>query len=164
MNEQIRYEEIRVIDSDGEALGVISSRKALEIAKSKDLDLVEIAPTAKPPVCKIINYGKFKYELAKKEKDNKKKQHVVSLKTIRIMSVNIDTNDLEIKSKRARGFLEEGNKVKVFLQFRGREIVHRDMGMKLLNDFFQFLEDIAKFDMPIKAEGARRISMILTKK
>lgn len=136
----------------------------METAASKNLDLVEIAPKAKPPVCKIIDYGKYRYELSKKEKENKKKQHTVSLKTIRIMSVNIDSHDIEIKSNKARDFLEQGNKVKVFLQFRGREIVHKEMGMDLLNKFYSFLEDIAKFDKEITQEGYRRISMILTKK
>lgn len=142
----------------------MSSKEANDLAASKNLDLVEIAPKAKPPVCKIIDYGKFRYEKAKKEKENKKKQHKVELKTIRIMSVNIDKHDIEIKSNKARSFLEEGNKVKVFLQFRGREIVHREMGIELLKTFYSFLEDIAKFDSPIAQEGFRRISMILTKK
>lgn len=160
----ITHEQIRVIDENGNQLGILSSKEANEIAASRNLDLVEIAPTAKPPVCKIVDYGKYRYELSKKDKENKKKQHTVSLKTIRIMSVNIDNHDIEIKSKKAREFLEEGNKVKVFLQFRGREIVHRDMGMELLKNFFDFLEDIAKFDKEIEQEGYRRISMILTKK
>ena len=164
INEHIRYDQIRVIDENGDQAGIMSSQEANELAASKNLDLVEIAPKGKPPVCKIIDYGKFRYELAKKEKENKKKQHKVELKTIRMMSVNIDKHDIEIKSKKARQFLEEGNKVKVFLQFRGREIVHRDMGKALLESFFGFLEDIAKFDSPIMQEGFRRISMILTKK
>ena len=163
INESIRHNTVRLID-DGEQIGIVSIKDALERAENKNLDLVEVSPNATPPVCKIIDYGKYKYELAKKLKDSKKKQHVVSLKTIRIMSVNIDTHDIEIKSNNARKFLEEGNKVKVFLQFKGREIVHRDMGFELLKTFFGFLEDIAKFDKRIESEGARRISMVLTKK
>jgi len=160
----ITHEKVRLIDENGEQLGIVTSREANEIAASKSLDLVEIAPTAKPPVCKIIDYGKFRYEQQKKEKESKKKQHTVSLKTIRIMSVNIDDHDIEIKSKKAREFLEEGNKVKVFLQYRGREIAHREMGMELLKTFFGFIEDIAKIDKEIEQEGNRRISMIITKK
>lgn len=160
----ITHEQVRLIDESGEQLGVVSSEEARKIALERNLDLVEIAPQAKPPVCKIIDYGKYRYELQKKEKEIKKKQHTVSLKTIRIMSVNIDDHDIEIKSKKAREFLEEGNKVKVFLQFRGREIVHKEMGIQLLKTFYGFLEDIAKIDKDIEQEGFRRISMILTKK
>ncbi|MFO7810618.1 MAG: translation initiation factor IF-3 [Candidatus Delongbacteria bacterium] len=160
----IRHQEVRLIGKDGEQIGIVSSDEARKIALQQNLDLVEIAPKAKPPVCKIIDYGKFRYEQQKKEKELKKKQHTVSLKTIRIMSVNIDDHDIEIKSNKAREFLEEGNKVKVFLQFRGREIVHKEMGIKLLKTFYSFLEDIAKIDKNIEQEGFRRISMILTKK
>lgn len=160
----ITHEKVRLIDENGEQLGIVSSEEARKIASEKNLDLVEIAPTAKPPVCKIIDYGKYRYELQKKEKEIKKKQHTVSLKTIRIMSVNIDDHDIEIKSRKAREFLDEGNKVKVFLQFRGREIVHKEMGLQLLKTFYSFLEDIAKIDKDIEQEGFRRISMILTKK
>jgi translation initiation factor IF-3 len=160
----ITHEKVRLIDENGEMLGIVSSKEANVMAQSRNLDLVEIAPTANPPVCKIIDYGKFRYELQKKDKESKKKQHVVSLKTIRIMSVNIDNHDIEIKSKKAREFLDEGNKVKVFLQFRGREIAHKEMGMSLLKTFFGFLEDIAKIDKDIEQEGVRRISMIITKK
>lgn len=164
INDAVRHEKVRLIDENGEQLGIVSSREANEIAASKSLDLVEIAPKANPPVCKIIDYGKFRYEQQKKDKESKKKQHTVSLKTIRIMSVNIDDHDIEIKSKKAREFLEEGNKVKIFLQYRGREIAHKDMGMLLLKTFFGFIEDIAKIDKDIEQEGNRRISMIVTKK
>ncbi|HAQ60497.1 TPA: translation initiation factor IF-3 [Candidatus Delongbacteria bacterium] len=160
----ITYEKVRLIDENSQQLGIVSSKEANELAASKNLDLVEIAPNANPPVCKIVDYGKYRYELARKEKETKKKQHTVSLKTIRIMSVNIDNHDMEIKSKKAREFLEEGNKVKVFLQFRGREIAHKDMGTVLLKTFYSFVEDIAKMDKEIEQEGIRRISMILTKK
>jgi len=160
----ITHEKVRLIDENGQQLGIVSSKEANEIAAAKNLDLVEIAAAANPPVCKIVDYGKYRYELSKKDKETKKKQHTVSLKTIRIMSVNIDNHDMEIKSKKAREFLEEGNKVKVFLQYRGREIAHKDMGMELLKGFYAFLEDIAKIDKEIEQEGVRRISMILTKK
>ncbi|MBN1970617.1 MAG: translation initiation factor IF-3 [Candidatus Delongbacteria bacterium] len=164
MNEDIDYPEVRLIDSDGTQLGVVSSKEANKIAIDKQLDLIEIAPTAKPPVCKIMDYGKYRYEQTRKEKDNKKKQHTVSVKQIRIMSANIDDNDILIKSKSARKFIEEGNKVKVFLQFRGREIIHKELGFAVLKKFYESLEDIAKFDSEIKAEGVRRIMMILAKK
>jgi len=160
----ITYEKVRLIDENSQQLGIVSSKEANDLAASKNLDLVEIAPNANPPVCKIVDYGKYRYEMARKEKETKKKQHTVSLKTIRIMSVNIDNHDMEIKSKKAREFLEEGNKVKVFLQYRGREIAHKDMGMVLLKTFYSFVEDIAKMDKEIEQEGIRRISMILTKK
>jgi len=160
----ITYEKVRLIDENSQQLGIVSSKEANELAASKNLDLVEIAPNANPPVCKIVDYGKYRYELARKEKETKKKQHTVSLKTIMIMSVNIDNHDMEIKSKKAREFLEEGNKVKVFLQYRGREIAHKDMGTVLLKTFYSFVEDIAKMDKEIEQEGIRRISMILTKK
>lgn len=160
----ITYEKVRLIDENSQQLGIVSSKEANDLAASKNLDLVEIAPNANPPVCKIVDYGKYRYEMARKEKETKKKQHTVSLKTIRIMSVNIDNHDMEIKSKKAREFLEEGNKVKVFLQYRGREIAHKDMGMVLLKTFYSFVEDIAKMDKDIEQEGIRRISMILTKK
>lgn len=164
INEQIRHAKLRLIAPEGGMIGIVSSEEALKKAEELNLDLVEISPNAKPPVCKIIDYGKFKFELAKKEKENKKKQHVVVLKTIRIMSVTIDSNDLKTKAKKAEQFLNEGNKVKVFLQFRGRQIVHKDQGIELLKEFYSFLEEIAKFDKPIAPEGPRRISMVLAKK
>lgn len=160
----IRHEQLRLIDEAGTQLGVVSASEALSLAMEKGLDLVEISPNAHPPVCKIIDYGKYKYEQSKREKDNKKKQHVVSIKTIRIMSVNIDTNDLQIKANMAKKFLEEGDKVKVFLQYRGREIVHKDLGKELMMQFFEMLNDVAKLDKPIEAEGAKRIAMVLAKK
>ncbi len=164
INGKIRLEELRLIDEKGNQLGILSSKEALKIAYERNLDLVEIAPTAKPPVCKIIDYGKYKYEIAKKEKDSKKKQHVVSVKTIRMRSVNIDTNDLKIKIEKAKEFIEEGNKVKVELMFRGREIVHKEAGQELLKQFYAGIEDLAKFDKPISAEGFRKVVMVLTKK
>ncbi len=160
----ITYEKVRLIDENGEQVGIVSSKEARDLALEKNLDLVEIAPQARPPVCKIIDYGKYRYELQKKEKELKKKQHTVSVKTIRIKSVNIDDHDIQIKTKKAREFLEEGNKLKVILQFRGREIVHKEMGLELLKTFFGYVEDIAKIDKNIEQEGFRRISMILTKK
>ena len=123
INEQIRDKEIRLIGESGEQLGIMSSREALKLAEEAGLDLVKIAPTAKPPVCKIVDYGKYRYELARKEKDAKRKQKVIEVKEIR-MSPNIDTNDLNTKVGAARKFLEKGNRVKVTLRFRGREMAH----------------------------------------
>ena len=123
INEQIRDKEVRLIGEDGEQLGVMPARDAMQLAKEAELDLVKIAPTAKPPVCKIIDYGKYRYELARKEKEAKKKQKVIEVKEVRL-SPNIDTNDLSTKMGAARKFLEKGDKVKVTLRFRGREMAH----------------------------------------
>jgi len=164
INEQIRVEEVRLIDDEGQQVGVVKTTEALAMARSKSLDLVEISPMAEPPVCKIIDYGKFKYELSKKEKDNKKKQHIVSVKTIQFKSVNIDDNDLNVKANNVRKFLAEGDKVKVFLQYRGREVVHRDLGFELMKKFLLILEDVAKMEKDIEAEGPKRLTMMLCKK
>ncbi len=164
INEQIRVDEVRLIDDEGQQVGVVKTTEALAIARSKSLDLVEISPMAEPPVCKIIDYGKFKYELSKKEKDNKKKQHVVSVKTIQFKSVNIDDNDLNVKANNVRKFLADGDKVKVFLQYRGREVVHRDLGFELMKRFLLILDDVAKMEKDIEAEGPKRLTMMLCKK
>ena len=123
INEQIRDKEIRLIGSNGEQLGIMSARDAMKLAREAELDLVKIAPTAKPPVCKIIDYGKYRYELARKEKEAKKKQKTIDIKEVRL-SPNIDTNDLNTKVNQARKFLSKGDKVKVTLRFRGRELAH----------------------------------------
>ena len=143
INEQIRDKEIRLIGESGEQLGIMSSREALKLAEEAGLDLVKIAPTAKPPVCKIVDYGKYRYELARKEKDAKRKQKVIEVKEIR-MSPNIDTNDLNTKVGAARKFLEKGNRVKVTLRFRGREMAHMSTSKHILDDFAQMLSDIAE--------------------
>ncbi len=132
INEQIRDKEIRLIGESGEQLGIMSSREALKLAEEAGLDLVKIAPTAKPPVCKIVDYGKYRYELARKEKDAKRKQKVIEVKEIR-MSPNIDTNDLNTKVGAARKFLEKGNRVKVTLRFRGREMAHMSTSKHILD-------------------------------
>ena len=123
INEQIRDKEVRLIGENGEQLGIMSSREAMQLAREAELDLVKIAPTAKPPVCKIIDYGKYRYEQARKEKEAKKKQKVIEIKEVRL-SPNIDTNDLNTKTSAARKFLEKGDKVTVTLRFRGREMAH----------------------------------------
>ncbi len=162
INEQIRDREIRLIGENGEQLGIMPTREALNKAKEADLDLVMIAPTAKPPVCKIIDYGKFKYEQVRKEKEAKKKQKTVEVKEVR-MSPNIDVNDLNTKTAAARKFLEKGNKVKITLRFRGREMAHMQASRHILEDFAKGLEDIAAIDKPIKQEG-RTLTIFLSVK
>ena len=162
INEQIRDKEIRRIGESGEQLGIMSSREALKLAEEAGLDLVKIAPTAKPPVCKIVDYGKYRYELARKEKDAKRKQKVIEVKEIR-MSPNIDTNDLNTKVGAARKFLEKGNRVKVTLRFRGREMAHMSTSKHILDDFAQMLSDIAVVEKMPKVEG-RSMIMFLTVK
>ena len=162
INEQIRDKEIRLIGESGEQLGIMSSREALKLAEEAGLDLVKIAPTAKPPVCKIVDYGKYRYELARKEKDAKRKQKVIEVKEIR-MSPNIDTNDLNTKVGAARKFLEKGNRVKVTLRFRGREMAHMSTSKHILDDFAQMLSEIAVVEKMPKVEG-RSMIMFLTVK
>ena len=162
INEQIRDREVRLVGENGEQLGIMSSREAMKIAQEAELDLVKIAPKAKPPVCKIIDYGKYRYELARKEKEAKKKQKVVELKEIRL-SPNIDSNDLNTKVGAARKFIQKGNKVKVTLRFRGREMAHMYASRHILDDFAKELEDIAIIDKPAKVEG-RSMMMFLTEK
>ena len=162
INEQIRDKEVRLIGEDGEQLGVMPARDALQMAKDAELDLVKIAPTAKPPVCKIIDYGKYRYELARKEKEAKKKQKTVEVKEVRL-SPNIDTNDLNTKVNNAKKFIGKGNKVKVTLRFRGREMAHVQSSKHILDDFAALLEDVAVVEKPAKMEG-RSMSMVLTEK
>ena len=151
-----------LIGEDGQQLGIMSSREAMKIAREAELDLVKIAPQAKPPVCKIIDYGKYRYELARKEKEAKKKQKTIEVKEVRL-SPNIDSNDLNTKIASARKFIEKGNKVKVTLRFRGREMAHVQSSRHILDEFAKALEDIALVDKPAKMEG-RSMAMFLTEK
>ena len=162
INEQIRDREVRLIGENGEQLGIMSAKDALKLAKEAELDLVKVAPQAKPPVCKIIDYGKFRYEMARKEKEAKKKQKIVEIKEIRF-TPNIDVNDLNTKTNAARKFLEKGNKVKVSLRFRGREMAHMQESRHILEEFAGSLEDIAVIDKPIKQEG-RNLTIFLSVK
>ena len=162
INEQIRDKEVRLIGENGDQLGVMSAREALKLAEEAELDLVKIAPTAKPPVCKIIDYGKYRYELARKEKEAKKKQKTVEVKEVRL-SPNIDTNDLNTKVNNAKKFIQKGNKVKVTLRFRGREMAHMQTSKHILDDFAEMLKDVAAREKPAKLEG-RSIRMVLTEK
>ena len=162
INGQIRDKEVRVISEDGEQLGIMSSKDAMKLAREAELDLVKIAPKAQPPVCKIIDYGKYKYELARKEKEAKKKQKTVEVKEVRL-SPNIDTNDLNTKMNNAKKFITKVNKVKVTLRFRGREMAHMQQSKHILDDFAEMLADVAVIEKPAKQEG-RSMSMVLTEK
>lgn len=162
INGQIRDREVRVIGTDGEQLGVMSARDAQKLADEAELDLIKIAPKAKPPVCKIMDYGKFRYEQQKREKEAKKKQHVVETKEIRL-SPNVEMNDLKTKANNARKFITKGYKVKVTLRFRGREMAHIGSSAHVLDDFAKMLEDIAQVSKAAKLEG-RNMTMFLEKK
>lgn len=162
INEQIRDREVRVVSESGEQLGIMSAREAMKLAQEAELDLVKIAPTAKPPVCKIIDYGKYRYEQARKEKEAKKKQKTMEVKEVRL-SPNIDTNDLNTKANQARKFISKGDKVKVTLRFRGREMAHVNYSKQILDSFYERLEDIAVVDKNPKMEG-RSMVMFLSQK
>ena len=162
INGQIRDKEIRVIGENGDQLGIMSPKEAMKLAQEADLDLVKIAPKAQPPVCKIIDYGKYRYELARKEKEAKKKQKTVEVKEVRL-SPNIETNDLNTKVNNAKKFISKGNKVKVTLRFRGREMAHVQQSKHILDDFAESLADVASVEKAPKLEG-RNMSMVLTEK
>ena len=162
INGQIRDKEVRVIAENGDQLGVMPVKEAMKLAQEAELDLVKIAPKAQPPVCKIIDYGKYRYELARKEKEAKKKQKTVEVKEVRI-SPNIDTNDLNTKVNNAKKFIAKGNKVKVTLRFRGREMAHMSSSKHVLDDFAELLTDIAVVEKAPKIEG-RSMTMFLSEK
>ncbi len=162
INEEIRDKEIRVISDDGEQLGIMSAAEALKIAESKNLDLVKIAPMAKPPVCKVMDYGKFRFEKAKKEKEAKKNQKTIEIKEIRL-SLNIDTHDFETKINHARKFIASGNKVKVSIRFRGREMAHPELGNVIMKRAAEACADCASVEKPAKLEG-RQMLMFLAPK
>ena len=162
INEQIRDKELRVIDADGTQLGIMSLRQALEIAEQKNLDLVKIAPQANPPVCKIIDYGKYRFEQAKRETEARKNQRVVEIKEVRL-SLNIDTHDFETKRNHALRFISEGNKVKVSIRFRGREMGHPELGQEIMQRFAGAMSEVANVEKPAKLEG-RTMLMFLAPK
>ena len=162
INEQIRDKEIRLIGADGEQLGIMSAKDAMKLAREADVDLVKIAPSATPPVCKLIDYAKYNYELIRKEKEAKKKQKTIETKEVRL-SPNIDTNDLNTKANQARKFITKGDKVKVTLRFRGREMAHVNYSKQILDSFYEKLEDIAVIDKNAKMEG-RSMVMFLSQK
>ena len=162
INEEIRDKELRVIGSDGQQLGIMSSSKALELAEQKNLDLVKIAPQSKPPVCKIMDYGKYRFEQAKREKEARKNQHTVEIKEVRL-SLNIDTHDFNTKLNNAIKFLKHGDKVKVSIRFRGREMGHSEFGYDLMKRFSEACEEYAVVNKPAKLEG-RNMLMFLSPK
>ena len=162
INEEIRDKELRVIGDNGEQLGIMSSAQALALAEEKELDLVKIAPQAKPPVCKIMDYGKFRFEQLKREKEARKNQRVVEIKEIR-MSPGIDVGDFNVKLKNAQKFLSEGNRVKVTVRFRGREMAHTEIGRDLLLKFADSCAELGTMDKSPKLEG-RHMSIFLASK
>ncbi len=162
INEEIRDKELRLIDSDGSQLGVVSLSQALNLASEKNLDLVKIAPQAKPVVCKIMDYGKYRFEQAKREKESKKNQRIMTLKEIRL-SLNIDTHDFNTKLKHASKFISGGNKVKVSIRFRGREMGHPELGVDIMNRFAQECSEFANVEKPAKLDG-RNMLMFLAPK
>ena len=159
INEEIREKEIRVIGADGSPLGIMSSRDALQLARKENLDLVNISPKAVPPVCKIMDYGKYRFEQAKREKEAKKKQKTIEIKEVRL-SPNIDENDLNTKVNAARKFIQKGDKVKVIVRFRGREVSHSQIGYTLLERFAEQAKEAGTVEKPAKLEG-RNMTMFL---
>ncbi len=159
LNGEIRDREIRVISATGEMLGVMSPRDALRMAADEGLDLVKISPNAVPPVCKIMDYGKFKFEQAKKEKENRRNQKIVELKEVQL-SMTIDVGDINVKAKQATKFLEAGNKVKVSIRLRGRQMAHANLGKDVIMNFCEMLKDCAVIEKPLNMEG-RNLILIL---
>lgn len=163
INEEIRDNEVRLIGSTGEQLGIMSSAQAQHIADEQGLDLVKISPQATPPVCKLMDYGKFRFEQAKREKEAKKNQHVVEIKEIRL-SPGIDVNDFNVKANHAKRFLKDGNKVKVSVRFRGREVTHSSIGLDLLHRFAENCSEIGSMEKAPKLEGRQMIMFLAPKK
>lgn len=159
VNREIRVPNVRLIDQNGEQVGVVSLKEALDIAHEAGLDLVEISPTSNPPVCKIIDYGKFRYDQTKREKESKKAQHQIKVKEVKVKP-NIDEHDFQTKLRHARDFILKGNKVKVTCMFRGREMAHTDIGRRVVQKFCEGLEDIAMPEAPLKMFG-RALNVVL---
>jgi translation initiation factor IF-3 len=162
VNEEIRAREVRVVSADGEQLGILAVIEAIRIAREKDLDLVEVAPTAKPPVCKIMDYGKYRYEQSRREREARKRQKIVDIKEIRL-TPKIETHDFQVKVKQALKFLNGGDKVKVSVRFRGREIVHADLGKNLLMQLYEAVKGQATLEREPKVEGRNMIMILSTK-
>mgnify|MGYP003957873891 FL=1 len=160
VNSDIRVPQVRLIDQDGEQVGVVETSRALEMAEAAELDLVEVAPDARPPVCRIVDYGKYHYDREKKVKEARKKQHNVQMKAIRIAGANISEHDLEYRMSHIREFLAKGNRVKVSVRFRGRQMAYQDRGRTLLVGLVEQLKDVAVVDQDPKMEG-REMSVIL---
>jgi len=162
LNDAIRAREVRLVDADGTQLGIVPGRDAIRIAAEKGLDLVEVAPLAKPPVCRIMDYGKFRYEESKREREARKKQKVISIKELK-MRPNIEDHDFEVRVRQAESFLKEGDKIKATIMFRGREIVHADLGKQVLDRLLDRIQDLCIVERPAKTEG-RNMIMILAPK
>ena len=163
INDAIREKEIRVVDSDGSQLGIMASADALKIAEGKNLDLVMIAPKAQPPVCKIIDFGKYCYEQAKKEKEARKNQNIVTVKEIQL-TLKIDTHDIQTKASHANRFLQSGDKVKVVVKFKGREMAHTELGYDIAKRFCSLTEENCVIEKPAKLEGRNMIMVLAPKK
>ncbi|WP_300408298.1 translation initiation factor IF-3 [Lagierella sp.] len=159
INEGIRAKEVRLIDAQGEQVGIVPIQKALEVARNSNLDLVNIAPNAKPPVCKVIDYGKYRYEAIKREKEAKKKQKVINVKEVRL-SPNIDTHDLEVKANKANNFLKKGDRVKVAVRFRGRELGHTSIGKDVLKQFAELTSENGEIDKKPEMEGRSMVMFL----
>ena len=162
INEEIRDKEVRLIDEKGNQMGVVTIAVAMSVAEERGLDLVKIAPQVNPPVCKIMDYGKYRFEQIKRDKEQRKNQKVIEIKEIRL-SATIDTHDMEVKAKACTKFLQNGDKVKVSIRFRGRQITHGDIGLDVMNTFYEMVKDSANIDRPAKQEG-RNMFMVLTPK
>ncbi|AQS58962.1 translation initiation factor IF-3 [Desulforamulus ferrireducens] len=162
INEEIRAREVRVVDADNNQLGIMSVKDALRIAEERQLDLVEVAPLAKPPVCRIMDFGKFKYEQSKRDKEAKKKQRIIQVKEVKLRP-RIEDHDYEVKAKNAERFLKDGDKVKVTIMFRGREIVHTELGKKLLERLANDMKDISTVERQAKLEGKNMIMILAPK-
>ncbi|HAI87796.1 MAG TPA: translation initiation factor IF-3 [Firmicutes bacterium] len=160
VNEEIRARDVRVVDDKGEQLGIMALRDALRAAAERNLDLVEVAPTARPPVCRIMDFGRYKYEQSKRDREARKRQHIVSIKEVR-MTPKIEDHDYDVKVKNAEKFLREGDKVKVSVRFRGREIVHTDIAQRLLREMAATLSEVCIMEREPRVEG-RHMIMILT--
>ena len=162
INEEIREKEVRLIDVDGSQMGVVPMNRAFEVANERRLDLVNISPTAKPPVCKVMDYGKYKYEMTKKEKEARKNQKIINIKEIRL-TPNIESHDLNVKANRAIEFLNDGDKVKVSVRFRGREMGHTEMGKEVLDEFAKLTSEAGKIEKEAKLEGRNMVMFLMPK-
>ncbi|MDQ0508918.1 Translation initiation factor IF-3 [Aedoeadaptatus ivorii] len=162
VNGDIRARQVRLIDPDGEQLGIVSIEKAMEIAEEFKMDLVNIAPKAKPPVCRILDYGKYRYEMMKKAKESKKKQKTISVKELRL-TPKIETHDLNTKAKKAKEFLQDGNRVKVSVRFRGREMGHTEIGREVLDEFTELVSEYGEVDKKPKMEGRSMVMFFAPK-
>ncbi len=162
INEQIRESKVRLIDNNGEQIGVVDIEQAQDIADRAQMDLVKVSPNANPPVCRIMDYGKYRYEMQKKDKEAKKNQKIIKVREMK-MTPNIEEHDMSVKADKVKEFLEDGDKVKISVRFRGREMGHTEKGEDVLRDFFEKIEDLAVIDKPAKLEGRSMVMYVLPK-